>query len=180
MNEFANYFEYSVEAKNEGRLKLRRFLLIIGYILFPIVFFAVLARFKLYVLGCFAVLFTAILVFFTWRYTQIEYEYQIVKGEMTFSKIYGRKSRKDCLKVRMQDMSLIAPYDEKNKASADAVENKFYFVSSMNSPDIYFGLFKNEKSGAISAVFFEATAKTVKLAKFYNSSATVESPSLRY
>lgn len=180
MNEFANYFEYCVEAKNEGKLKLKRILLILAYILFPIIFFSILCMFKLYVLGCFIVLFTAIIWFFTWRYVQIEYEYQIVKGEMTFSKIYGRKSRREFLKVRLQDMSLIAPYKDEYKTRADAAENKYYAVSSMSSPDVYVGIFTDEKTKKTSAVFFEATAKTVKLAKFYNSSVTVENPDLRY
>lgn len=51
MNEFANYFEYCVEAKNEGKLKFKRILLILAYILFPIILFSVLCMFKLYVLG---------------------------------------------------------------------------------------------------------------------------------
>ena len=180
MNEFANYFEYCFEAKNEGKLKFKRILLILAYILFPIILFSVLCMFKLYVLGCFIVLFTAIIWFFTWRYVQIEYEYQIVKGEMTFSKIYGRKSRREFLKVRIQDMSLIAPYKDEYKSRADAAENKYYAVSSMSSPDVYVGIFTDEKTKKTSAVFFEATAKMVKLAKFYNSSVTVENPNLRY
>ncbi|MBQ7822301.1 MAG: hypothetical protein IJ391_08480 [Clostridia bacterium] len=180
MNEYANYFEYCVEAKNEGKLKLKRTLLILVYILFPIVFFSVLCMLKLYVLGCFIVLFTAIIWFFTWRYVQIEYEYTIVKGEMTFTKIYGRKSRREFLKTRIQDMSLIAPYKDEYKARADAAQEKYYAVSSMSSPDVYFGIFKDEKTKKSAVVFFEATEKIVRISKFYNSSATVEYSGLRY
>jgi hypothetical protein len=180
MNEFANYFEYSVEAKVEGKLKLKRMLLIALYILFPVVFFTILCMVKLFMLGCFLVLFTAILWFFTWRYVQIEYEYQIVKGEMTFAKVYGGKSRREFLKVRIQDMSIVAPYNDEYKARADAADVKYYAVSSMSSPDVYFGLFKDEKTKETSVIFFEATSKMVKLSKFYNSSATVESKTLRY
>ncbi|MBO7148401.1 MAG: hypothetical protein J6V93_00945 [Clostridia bacterium] len=180
MNEFANYFEYCVEAKIEGKLKLKRTLLILAYILFPIVFFSVLCKLKLYVLGCFIVLFTAIIWFFTWRYVQIEYEYTVVKGEMTFTKIFGRKSRREFYKARMQDMSVIAPYTDEYKTRADAAEKKVYAVSSMSSPDIYVGILKDEKTKETTAIFFEATSKLVKLAKFYNSSATVECASLRY
>lgn len=180
MNEFANYFEYCVEAKNEGSLKLKRTFLIALYILFPLVFFTLLCYLKLFVLGCFIVLFTAIIWFFTWRYVQIEYEYRVVKGEMTFAKIYGRKSRREFLEVRLQDMSLVAPYKDEYKNRADACEIKHYAVSSMSSPDIYVGLYTDEKTKKSAAVFFEATSKFVKLAKFYNSSATVADATLRY
>lgn len=175
MNEYANYFEYCVEAKNEGKLRLKRTLLIIAYILFPLSFFTLLCAFNLIWFGCFIVLFTAIIWYYTWRYVQIEYEYRIVKGEMTFAKIYGGKSRREFLEVRFADMSLIAPYDEEYKARADAAQIKYYAVSSMKSPNVYFGLFTDDKTKKSAVVFFEATLKTVKLAKFYNSAVTVES-----
>ncbi len=180
MNEYANYFEYCVEAKSEGTLRVKRILLILAYILVPVAFFTLLCFLKLYVLGCFIVLFTAILCFFTWRYVQIEYEYIVVKGEMSFSKIFGRQSRREFLKVRIQDMSLLAPYKDEYKARADAAEKKYFAVSSMKSPDIYVGIFKEGKSRENSVIFFEATSKFVKLAKFYNSAVTVDNPELRY
>ncbi len=180
MNEFANYFEYAVDAKVEGKLLRNRILLIIGYILYAIVFMVLVFASKLLPLGAFVVVTTAIIVFFTWRYVNIEYEYTIVKGEMTFSKIFGRRSRRDFLKVRIQDMSHFAPYRDEYKAIADSAAKKYYAVSSMSSPDIYVGIFKEPKSNDTSVVFFEATSKCVKLAKFYNNAATVVSDTLRY
>lgn len=180
MNEFANYFEYAVVAANEGKLKLKRVLLVIAYILIPIAFLSLCIATKLIPLGFFTALIAVAVPFFTWRYVQLEYEYQIAKGEMRFSKIYGGKSRREFLKVRIQDMSLIAPYNDEYKAKADAANVKYYAVSSMSSPDVYFGLFKNEKTKETSVVFFEAIPKFVKISKFYNSSATVDSKTLRY
>lgn len=180
MNEYSNYFEYCVQARNEGTLRLKRILLIITYILFPIALFSFLCVLKLYVLGCFIVLLTAMLCFFTWRFVQIEYEYIVVRGEMSFSKIFGRRSRREFLKVRLQDMSLVAPYRDQYKTRADKAEKKYYAVSSMKSPDIYVGLFKEPKRNAQAVVFFEATSGFVRLARFYNSSAVVDNLNLRY
>lgn len=180
MNEYANYFEYCVEAKSEGALKIKRVLLIASYILFPVLLFTFLCMLRLYVLGCFLVLLTAIFCFFTWRYVQIEYEYIVVKGEMTFSKIFGRKSRREFLRVRIQDMSLLAPYKDEFKSRADVIKNKYFAVSTMKSPDVYVGIFKDSKTKEESCIFFEATSKFVKLAKFYNNSITHENPDLRY
>ena len=180
MNEFANYYEYAVDAKVEGKLLRNRILLIIGYILYAIGFMVLVFASKLIPLGAFVVVTTAIIVFLTWRYVDIEYEYTIVKGEMTFSKIFGRKSRRDFLKVRIQDMSHFAPYRDEYKAMADAAEHKYYAVASMSSPDVYVGIFKEPKSNETSAVFFEATNGCVKLAKFYNKSVTVVSDTLTH
>ena len=180
MNEFANYFEYAVDAKVEGKLLRNRILLIIGYVLYAIGFMVLVFASKLLPLGAFVVVTTAIIVFFTWRYVNIEYEYTIVKGEMTFSKIFGRRSRRDFLKVRIQDMSHFAPYKDEYKAIADSATKKYYAVSSMSSPDVYVGIFKEPKSNETSAVFFEATSGCLRLAKFYNKSATVMSDTLRY
>ncbi len=180
MNEYANYFEYAIEAKVEGKLLRNRILLIIGYVLYAIAFMVLVFASKLLPLGAFVVVTTAIIVYLTWRYVEVEYEYNVVKGEMTFSTIYGRKTRRDFLKVRIQDMSYFAPYTDRYKAIADAADKKYYAVSSMSSPDVYVGIFKEVGTGETSAVFFEATKGCVKLAKFYNKSATVESDSLRY
>ncbi len=180
MNEYSNYFEYCVEVKNEGALRLKRFLLVLAYILFPVVLFSVLCLLRLYVLGCFTVILTAILCFFTWRYVQIEYEYIVVKGEMSFSKIFGRRSRREFLKVRIQDMSMLAPYKDSYKARADLIGKKYFAVSSMKSPDIYAAIFKEGKKNEQAVVLFEATSKFVHLAKFYNSAIVVDNPELRY
>ena len=90
MNEFANYYEYVVAAKVDGKLLRNRILLVIGYVLYAIVFMTLVFASKLLPLGAFVVVTTAIIVYLTWRYVDVEYEYTVVKGEMTFSKIYGR------------------------------------------------------------------------------------------
>lgn len=180
MNELANYFEYAVEAKAEGKLLRNRILLIIGYVVYAITFMILVFASKLLPLGAFVVVTTAIIFYLTWRYVDLEYEYTIVKGEMTFSKIFGRKTRRDFLKVRIQDMSCFAPYTDRYKALADAADKKYYAVSSMSSPDVYVGIFKEPKTNETSAVFFEATSACVRLAKFYNKSVTVVSDTLRY
>ena len=66
-------------------------------------------------------------------------------------------------------MTLIAPYDGEYKSEADSAEvsRRCYGVSSMSSPDIYFGLYTDK--GKKCAVFFEATEKTLKVIKYYNS-----------
>jgi hypothetical protein len=84
------------------------------------------------------------------------------------------------MKMRVRDASLIAPLDGdvySAKATTYQPEKEFSAVSSMTAPDIYFMLFELEdpKSGKKSrAIFyFEATAGTLKICRFYNQAATV-------
>ena len=121
-----------------------------------------------------------IIVYFTWRFVTVEYEYSIISGELTFSKIFGGKSRRKQMTVRLRDASLIAPLDN-GEYSARATEwqpeKEFSAISSLKAPDIYFMLFELEdpKTGKKKrAIFyFEATAGALKCCRFYNQSATI-------
>ena len=124
--------------------------------------------------------FTWMLVFFTWRYVSVEYEYSITSGELTFSKIFGNRSRRTVLKLMLRDAIKIAPLDnefEAKKAGEYLPEREFWAISAQNAPDVYFILFEydtgkgGEKQRAV--FYFEATQKALQVCRFYNPSATV-------
>lgn len=181
MSDF-NSFEFAVEQAKEGKWKLARFGMVCLYILYAaaiavIIYLALPAMIPLYAL---VPITLWIIIFFTWRYVSLEYEYSIMSGELTFSKIYGGRSRREVMKMRLRDASLIAPLDGdvySAKATAYQPEKEFSAVSSMSAPDIYFMLFEleDEKTGKKSrAIFyFEATAGALKTCRFYNQAATV-------
>lgn len=175
-NEFGgNYVEYSVECKSEGKLKLRKLWLIlayIGFVVLYVVLFVVLT--KIVPLIAILPLLLWILIFFTWRYTQVEYEYAILQGAFNFSVIYGNRTRKELLEVKIKDMTTIAPYEGEMIARTEApdIKHLYSFISSKSSPDIYAAIWQDEE-GEKSALLFEATNKTLKICKFYNNPATV-------
>ena len=88
--------------------------------------------------------------------------------------IYGSKNMRELCRVRVSAMTRIAPYDGEYKAEADAVpeENRCLCVSSMDAADIYFATFKNV-AGEDCVVFFEATEKTLKVLRYYNSDTII-------
>ena len=123
-----------------------------------------------------------ILVFITWRYVQLDYEYSINSGVLTFTKIYGNRQRKCIFEMALKDAVRIAPLALEQEAARGAAynpEREFVGVSSMCAPDIYFMLFElddkrnREKRRAI--FYFEATAKALAICRFYNPSSTVMS-----
>ena len=188
MNEFSTY-EFAVHQKNEGKWRLAR----IGMILFYIAFVAGWLAFG-FTLSLFVPLLalipisTWILVFITWRYVSVEYEYSITAGELTFSKIYGGRSRSKKLTLKLRDAVRIAPLeDEQEAARATAYhpEREFSAISSLRAPDIYFALFEYKylehgKEKTRRAIFyFEATARALQICRFYNPSATVRRKTTR-
>lgn len=176
-----NFLEYSVDKKIEGWHLAKRLLLILGYILFVILLFVGIYLSNFIPVGALLPLFTWILVFFTWRYVCVEYEYTLASGQLTVAKIYGNRTRRVLLEVRLSDMTLIAPL---NKSFSGQIERanpaKTYdALSSKKSPNAYFALFP-DKNGKVAILYFDACNKFVSLAKFYNSAATVLSDKLTF
>ena len=177
MNEFSTY-EYAVAQKNEGGWKLARIGLIALYVCFVLGCFG--AGIALNVLPPLALVpvFTWMLVFFTWRYVSVEYEYSITSGELTFSKIFGNRSRRTVLKLMLRDAIRIAPLDnedEVEKASAYLPEREFWAISSKKASDVYFMLFEYKTGGGTrrAIFYFEATQKALQICRFYNPGATL-------
>ena len=178
-NAASTFVNYGVKKKPDRELKRNRALLLGGYILYAILYLmfflgALGVPIKLPMAITFLPVTLWIIVFFTWRYVSVECEYQILDGEMKFMEIYGSKNMRELCRVRVSAMTRIAPYSGEYKAEADAIseDNRCLCVSSMDASDIYFAKFKNV-AGEDCVVFFEATEKTLKVLRYYNSETIV-------
>lgn len=173
MSEFTTY-EYVVAQKAEGKWKLKKLGMILLYIAFVIAWFIFGFVSKMFPLLALIPLTLWMLVFFTWRYVKVEYEYAMESGNMTISNIYGGRSRKKIVSFKMKDCSLIAPVSTHDSEAKDyAPENIYNALSSEKATDAYFALF--ELDGKKCVAYFEATEKALKICKYYNSTATVMS-----
>lgn len=179
MNEFSTY-EYTVRQKIEGKWVFRRAGMIFLYVCFVLawIIMGLTTRILVPLLALIPVT-TGILIFATWRYVSVEYEYSVTSGIFTFTRVYGGRSRKKVLEFPLREALLIAPLDDE-KARADAEryrpEREFHAISSLSSPDVYFILFefenKKEKEKRRAILYFEATEKALSICRFYNKSAT--------
>ncbi len=170
----STFVNYGVKKKPEGKYKLSRILMIIGYVVFALAYFLLFTTMNILPIIALLPVLTWILIFFTWRFVEVEYEYYILDGEFKLIEVYGAKSMRELCRVRISAMDVIAPYRGENKPKADAFDEKDRIcgVSSMDNPDIYYAVFKDE-SGASRAVFFEATEKTLKVIKYYKSDVEI-------
>ena len=174
-NDFTSTYEYTVEQKPEGKFRLMKIGFMSLYILYPVIFMAVLFIIQLFQLFALVAVTEWMLVYFTWKYTKPEYEYSVTSGRVTFSVIRGKRSRKEMVNFAIKDCLQIAPAtDGEWIAKLEAYEPEVVYsaVSSVNTPDKYYAAFETPE-GKRAVFYFEATEKMLKLCKNYNSSHTV-------
>lgn len=178
----ANYAEYTVTQKPEGKYLKRRMLffalcalLIVGYIALMVALstYGVLVVILTFP---FIPLLTIILRSMVWnRYIHVEHKYEVASAKITFTEIHGKKEDVVFEKL-VSAFSLIAPVSDEYAEQYKNADVTLDFRSSEKSPDSYFLLLEEE--GKKTVVFFEATTKAVKVMSFYNSKHTVLSDKL--
>ena len=174
-NDLTSTYEYTVEQKPEGKFRLMKIGFLSLYILYPVIFMAVLFIIQLFQLFALVVVTEWMLVYFTWKYTKPEYEYSVTSGRVTFSVIRGKRSRKEMLTFAIKDCLKIAPATDGDFiAMLEQYDPEITYsaVSSVDSPDKYYAAFENAE-GKRCVFYFEATEKMLKLCRNYNSSHTV-------
>ena len=166
-------YEYTVAEAKSKTLLFKKITLFFIYILWAGGWFFFGLSFELIVPFLALIPLTLwILVFFTWRMVQVEYEYSFFAGNLTVCRILGSRSRKKLAEITIRDITAICPCDEEHAAGIDAFgENKTLFAaSSTQAPTLYAALWTTE-DGVKQALYFEPDEKALKIMKYYNSSA---------
>ena len=73
-NDITSTYEFTVEQKPEGKFKTRRVLLMILYILYPLFLMVIVSLLQIFQLFALVIVTEWMLVYFTWKYTNPEYE----------------------------------------------------------------------------------------------------------
>lgn len=172
MNQGTNYTEYTVTQKSEGKYKTRKIAMILLYVGFGLAYLIVLGIFFPFAIMILPLL-EFILIFLTKKYIDVEHSYVTESGDITFYDVYGTKTKKERLKLKIKDMSAIAPMTDEYRSQFEAGDfaETYDFRGTVSSPDSYFGIF--EKDGKKCLVMFEAMEKSLKVLAYYNS-ATVK------
>lgn len=179
----ANYAEYTVTQKSEGKYLKRKLmwlgiyaLLIFGYICLMVALsnYGVLVA----ILTVPFVPFVSMILYHqTWqRYVKVDHKYEIASAKITFTDIHGKHETVMFEKL-VSAFSLIAPVTEEYKDKYTGADKYLDFRGTRKSPDSYFLLL--EEDGKKTVIYFEAITKAVKIMSFYNSKNTVIAQGLR-
>lgn len=176
MNDMTNHVEVAVKRKLDSELMVKKILLILLYIVFTLGFFGLFFYIKFVQICALLPVFVWMLVFFTWRYTDVEYEYIVSSGEISVAAIYGNRVRKKMLEMKISEIERIAPYDdaEKEKLAGMEIKNVYNILREKDSPDAYFALFDLPKKGR-SVLLFEKDERALKVMRFYNARTVIRS-----
>ena len=169
-----NYTEFTVKKKADAKIILIRLLMMAAYV--AIVVGTVLVAWWL---GALSFLMVVIAWYFTWPFTNIEYEYTLSSGDWKFEKNYGNRRKVEVLNKKVKDMLVIAPYTDEYYKDYKSCQKIYDFRKSANhKEDIYFAVF--EENGKNAVILFQCTNKALKILKSYNKQNTVTVDTLKY
>lgn len=168
-----NYTEFTVK-RSPGALR------IIAKIALVILYIGVVVGmwFILWWLGAISLLVAVALCYFTWPYTNIEYEYTTSSGDWRFVRIYGGKRRVPVLEVKIKDMQLIAPYTPETAKEYSRAKVYDFRKNRRQTEDIYCAVFENEAGKNL--ILFQCTEKALSIFKYYNKENTVDGETFKY
>ena len=167
-------YEYTVAEKKTHALLWKRTSLIVLYVLWAIGWLMAGVMIKLIVpLLAFIPISLWALVFFTWRMTQVEYEFSFFAGELAVARVLGGRSRRTLCQLRLRDVEALIPCTADGTAERIdrfAPQRVIYAASSTDSPMLFAALFKDEDS-IPSVLYFEPDEKARKTVRYYNATA---------
>ena len=156
-------YERIIKQACVGRVLSTRILAYIGYAVFALIWLPfIIASLFQPLLIVLSVLLTVILVVLTRKYLHVEFEYTFVSGELTVSKIYGKKKRKALFCAELRDAVLIAPATDDY---VDKIEGKV--ISALSAPTVEDALllvFDEGKSQRVT-LLIESDERTVTLCR---------------
>ena len=112
-------YQYTVAEQTSPRLRAKRVGLIALYVAWCVLFLAVGTTLRIVApLLALIPITTWILVFLTWRYTQVEYEYAFSAGTLTVSRVLGGRSKKTLCKIAIRAITRLAQADGETEKGA--------------------------------------------------------------
>ena len=173
-----NDYEYTVEQKNEGKWKIRKALMLTLYVLYTIVYFLIIYITRVIPLGALIPVTLWILIFFTWRYVKPEYKYHIESSFLTFTVVYGGRTKKEILKTKICDADYILPLAEAEGVIRDFEPQLKYNALPFVGCDDAYAMLYTDNSGKRCLFTFKATAQALKSLRFYNNKTKIVTTAL--
>lgn len=167
-------FECVVAEKKTAALKMKKLALILAYALWVIVWLVVgfITKLLAYLLALVPISLW-VLVFLTWRYTQVQYEYSFFAGDLTVSRILNDRFRKELMTVKIRQIEAVLPYNEAYKTEIErfGADRVIFAASAEDADGLCVALWYDEESEQKTVLYFEPDEKSVKVLRYYNAAA---------
>ena len=171
-----SFYETSVKRKSDKEIIIKKTVFIALYVLSVIgwLVFGLATRAFIPLIALIPITLW-VLIFATWRYTSVEYEYSLVTDILTISKIYGGRSRKVLLEIPIKDAVLIAPLNDiyAERSERYAPQTITDATSDINSDSVYFILYEDKESGKRSVLYLDMNETLLKALRRINPSSAV-------
>ncbi len=171
-NSSANYAEFAVAKKADGKLKMQRALLILFYAVLCVAYSAVfLVLVQMPALIAILPLLIFILYLCTWRFTKLEYIYIVYQGLVHIYQNNGFNHAKEVFTARVSENLGIVPENEDYQDVISSCETSLDLSAGKNTADRYIAVFSvNEKK---TAVYFTAATKLLKALRYYGGEQVI-------
>ena len=171
-NAGANYAEFAVARKPDGKIRTMRFLFVMAYLAFALLYcFIFLVVFKMGPVIAILPLFLLIMWFFTWKLTKVEFMYVVTQGHLHVYQYNGYNKAKEVLKVRLSENEGIYPADADYARFSDECDAVLDYSAGMSTEDLYFAIFC--LNGKKTAVYFTASAKILTGMRYFGGEKVV-------
>ena len=165
-------YEYVVTPKMNTALRMKKMLFIALYILWGGGLIIVGAAVRIIApLLAFIPVTLWMLVFFTWKYTKVAYEYSFWGGELKVNRMLGEKSRRTLVTVKIRELKAVYPCKDSDRTEikAFAPEREIFAASSDDAENLVAALWTDENNQK-TVLYFEADEKAMRILRYYNSS----------
>ena len=166
-------YEYTIGEASSPKLVFKRLTLIALYVLWTMLLLLVGGAIKIIVpLLALIPISLWILVWLTWRFTQVEYEYSFFSGILTVSRILGGKKRKVLLEIDLRRVECVLSCRDENadRISAYPCDRTVFAASSDQAVNLFAVMWRDEDGERI-LLYFEPTEKALKIMRYYNAAA---------
>lgn len=156
-------YQYTVAEKSSPRLRALRVGLILLYVGWCVLFFLVGTVLRIVApLLALIPITTWILVFLTWRWTQVEYEYVFFAGTLTVFRTLGGRSKKKLCEIPLRNVTRLSPVEEA------VIEKGELFAASAPHAENLRRAEWTDGDGQSRVLFFEVNEKARKIIRYYN------------
>lgn len=166
-------YEYTVKEARSSALIFKRITLIAVYALWVVglVLVGVFSNATV-PMAAIALISVWVLYFFTWRLTQVEYEYSFFAGTLTVCRVLGGRSRRVLTEVNLRALASVYPCDEEHTPRIEAygAERTLFAASSVESPTLYAAMWCDEDN-IKSVLYFEPNEKALSIMRRHNAAA---------